>query len=109
MTNMHYLLMILIMIGITAALRFLPFIIFRGSAKTPPYIEYLGKVLPYAIMGMLIVYCLRQTPITASPHGIPELISIAIVVGLQVWKRSTILSILAGTVSYMLMIQLIFC
>ena len=108
MTSIHYLLMVLIMIGITMALRFLPFIVFSGSTKTPPYVEYLGRVLPFAIMGMLVVYCLRATPVLAAPHGVPELIAIAIVVGLQVWKRSTLVSILVGTVCYMLMVQLLF-
>lgn len=108
MSNLHYLLMIAVMIAITMSLRFLPFLIFGGNRKTPAYIEYLGRVLPYAIMGMLIVYCLRTTPIAASPHGLPELISIALVVGLQVWRRSTLISILCGTVCYMFLIQVIF-
>lgn len=108
MSNMHYFLMILIMIGITAGLRFLPFIIFGGNKQTPGYIEYLGRVLPYAIMGMLIVYCLRETPVTVSPHGIPELIAIAVVTGLQIWRRNTLISILTGTVCYMILVQFIF-
>ena len=108
MSNLHYILMIAVMIAITMSLRFLPFLIFGRSGKTPAYIEYLGRVLPYAIMGMLIVYCLRTTPVIAAPHGLPELISIAVVTGLQIWRRSTLISILCGTVCYMFLIQVIF-
>ena len=108
MKDLHYFRMIVIMVAVTASLRFLPFAVFRGNVKPPAYVSYLGRVLPYAIMGMLIVYCLRNTSISAAPHGIPELISIAIVTGMQIWRRNTILSILCGTVCYMVMIQLIF-
>ena len=108
MINLHLLLMALIMIGVTMGLRFLPFLIFGGPRQIPPYIDYLGKVLPYAIMGMLIVYCLRTTPVTTWPHGIPELIGIGLVTVLQVWKKNTLLSILTGTVCYMLLVQLVF-
>ncbi|MBQ7460300.1 MAG: AzlD domain-containing protein [Oscillospiraceae bacterium] len=87
-------------------LRFLPFLVFRK--KTPPFIAYLGKVLPSAIIGMLIVYCLRETNVTAMPFGLPELIATGIVVLLQIWKRKTILSIIAGTAAYMLLLQVVF-
>jgi len=89
-------------------LRFLPFLVFGGKRKTPAYISYLGKVLPYAIMAMLVVYCLRNTPIMQSPHGMPELISCAVVVILHVWKRNNLISILCGTLCYMLLVQLVF-
>ena len=108
MSDTHMILMALIMVGITAALRFIPFLVFGGSRQTPAYIEYLGKVLPYALMGMLVVYCLRSVPIAAAPHGIPELISVALVVGLQIWRRNTLISILGGTVCYMLLVQFVF-
>ena len=94
------------MAAVTVLLRALPFWIFRG--KTPAYITYLGKVLPPAVIGMRVVYCLRETDVRTAPHGLPELIACAVVVGLQVWKRSTLLSILSGTVVYMLLIQLVF-
>ena len=91
---------------VTILLRALPFLIFRK--KVPPYITYLGKVLPPAIIGMLVVYCLRSTEILTAPFGIPEFISVGIVILMQVWKRSSLLSILSGTVAYMLLIQLVF-
>lgn len=92
----------------TMATRFLPFLIFGGKKPTPRYIQYLGKALPGAIFAMLVVYCLRNvTPLTGS-HALPELIAIAVTVGLHLWKRQTLLSIAGGTVVYMLMVQLVF-
>lgn len=93
---------------ITAALRFIPFLIFSGKRKPPEFINYLGKVLPFAIMGMLVVFCLKSTSVTAYPYGIPELISVLIVAGLHIWKRNTLLSIIAGTVCYILLINFVF-
>lgn len=107
-SNTYLLIMVLIMIAVTMLLRFLPFLIFSGSRTTPKYVEYLGKVLPYAIMGMLVVYCLKGVSITGPTHGIPELISVAVVAGLQAWRRNTLISILCGTVCYMLLIQFVF-
>ena len=101
-----------VMIGVialvTAALRFLPFLIFRENRTTPPIIAYLGQILPFAIMGMLVVYCLKDMVITAAPFGIPELIGCAIVALLHLWKRNTLLSIGAGTLCYMLLVQFVF-
>ena len=92
----------------TMATRFLPFLIFGGKKPTPRYIQYLGKALPGAIFAMLVVYCLRNvTPLTGS-HALPELIAIAVTVGLHLWKRQTLLSIAGGTVVYMLLVQLVF-
>lgn len=105
---MHSIWMIAVMALVTAALRFLPFLLFGGGKKVPPYISYLGKVLPYAIMGMLVVYCLRNITVLQSPHGLPELLSVAVVVVLHCWKRNSLLSIGAGTVCYMLLVQLVF-
>lgn len=93
---------------VTAGIRFLPFFIFGGKRETPKYIMYLGRVLPYAIMGMLVVYCLRGISFVSAPHGLPELISCAIVVAVHAWKRNTLISILSGTVCYMLLVQLVF-
>ena len=87
-------------------LRALPFLVFRK--KVPAYVSYLGRVLPPAIIGMLVIYCLKDTAVTAAPFGAPELIAGALVVILQAWKRSTLLSILSGTAVYMLLIQLVF-
>ena len=94
--------------AITAALRFAPFLIFGRGRETPGLITYLGKVLPYAIMGMLVVYCLKDVSLAHAPFGIPELLGCLIVAGLRIWRRNTLLSIAAGTVSYMLMVQFLF-
>ena len=93
---------------VTAATRFLPFLIFGNGKKTPDIIVYLGKVLPYAIMGMLVVYCLKNVSFIRAPFALPELISCAVVAILHIWKRNTLLSIAAGTVGYMLLIQFVF-
>ena len=108
MDKIYAISMIAVIALVTAALRFLPFFIFRGSRKTPKYIEYLGKVLPYAIMGMLVVYCLKDVRLDAAPFGIPEAIGCAVVALLHIWKRNTLLSIAAGTIAYMLMVQFVF-
>ena len=105
--NTHAALMVVVTAAVTIILRFLPFLIFGGERKTPAYISYLGKVLPYAIMGMLVVFCLKSVSIAAAPHGIPELISCAIVVLLHVWKRNSLISIVGGTVCYMLLVQFV--
>lgn len=97
--------LIAIMALVTMLLRFLPFMVFRK--KTPKYISYLGNVLPTAIIGMLVIYCFKDTAITQKPYGLPELISAAGVVGLQAWKRNAIISILCGTMVYMLLIQMV--
>lgn len=108
MPNLHSALIVAVAALVTATLRFLPFLIFGENRKTPPIIAYLGQVLPYAIMGMLVVYCLKDMTLTAAPFGIPEAIGCAVVTLLHVWKRSTLLSIGAGTVCYMLLVQLVF-
>ena len=100
--------MIAVIALVTAALRFLPFLIFRGNRKTPPYIDYLGKVLPYAIMGMLVVYCLKGISFTSVSNWVPYLIASGAVVLLHLWKRNTLLSIISGTVCYMVLVQLVF-
>jgi len=93
---------------ITMLTRFLPFIIFSKSATTPGWLTYLGKVLPYAIMAMLIVFCLRSVDFLGGSHGIPEAISILAVVLLHLWKKNVLLSIIAGTVLYMVLVQMVF-
>ena len=105
---MHEILLIVISALVIAATRFLPFLIFGEKRKTPPIIEYLGTVLPCAIMGMLVVYCLKDISFLQSPYGLPELISCAVVAALHVWKRNSLLSIGGGTVCYMLLVQLVF-
>lgn len=92
----------------TMATRFLPFILFSSKKPTPPYIQYLGKALPCAIFGMLVVYCLKNVNILGASHGLPEFISISFVVAIHLWKRQMLLSIASGTICYMLLIQLVF-
>ena len=104
----HSILVIAVTALVTLVLRFLPFLVFGGKRETPAYISYLGRLLPYAVMAMLVVYCLRNISFAAAPFGVPELVSCAVVILLQVWKRSSILSILGGTVCYMLLVQLVF-
>jgi len=108
MTELHAIATIAIAAAVTAVLRFLPFLIFGENKKTPAIVTYLGQVLPFAIMGMLVVYCLKDVSFTSAPFGIPEAIGCAAVAGLHIWKRSTLLSIGGGTVIYMLLVQFVF-
>lgn len=93
---------------VTAALRFLPFIIWNGDRKTPKIINKLGNMLPYAIMGMLVVYCLKDTSFMNVGGFMPQLIACFITGILYIWKRNTLISIIAGTVSYMILVQMVF-
>ena len=93
---------------VTAAVRFLPFLIFGGGRKVPALVEKLGRVLPCAIMGMLVVFCLKGVSFAAAPYGIPEFLACGAVAALHVWKRNTLLSIAGGTVLYMVLVQLVF-
>ena len=108
MPNAHSALLIAVIALVTAFLRFLPFLLFGEGRETPPLITHLGKVLPFAIMGMLVVYCLKDVSLTAAPFGIPEAIGVAAVALLHIRKRNTLLSIGGGTLCYMLLVQLIF-
>ncbi len=109
MSNALYsLAMILIIALVTMALRFIPFFIFSGDRPVPKFVTYLGRVLPYSIMAMLVVYCLKSISFVKAPFGLPELISVALVAVLHVWKRNTLFSIICGTVCYMVLIQFIF-
>ena len=105
-TASHSAILVAAMSLVTILLRFLPFLVFRK--KVPPCITYLGRVLPPAIIGMLVIYCLKDVSILSKPFGIPELIAAVCVVGLQVWKRNSLISILTGTVVYMVMVQMVF-
>lgn len=105
-TASHSAVLIAVMSAVTVLLRALPFLVFRK--KVPAYVSYLGRVLPPAIIGMLVIYCLKDTAVTTAPFGAPELIAGALVIILQAWKRSALLSILSGTAVYMLLIQLVF-
>lgn len=108
MTNTQAVLTILAVVLGTVATRFLPFLLFPANKPTPKYIQYLGKVLPFAVIGLLVVYCLKNVKLTAAPFGIPEALGILVVAGLHIWKKNMLLSIAGGTIVYMLLVQLVF-
>lgn len=108
MTTIQQIITIAMAVLATTLTRFLPFIIFPAGKEAPKFIKYLGKVLPAAVFGFLVVYCLKNVDILGGSHGIPELIAVAVVAVLHLWKRQMLLSILGGTVAYMLLIQLVF-
>lgn len=103
---MYEILLICVIAIITFITRVLPFLVFKN--KSYPIIEYLGDVLPYAIMAMLVVYCLRSVDLLSGNHGICEIIGVGSVVLLHLLKRNTLLSIIGGTLIYMLCVQIIF-
>lgn len=108
MDNWIYSALIVGVIALTTALtRFLPFLIFGGRRPVPKIIQYLGSVLPYSVMGMLVVYCLKNVSFGAIQGFLPSMISVAAVVLLHIWKRNTLLSILGGTALYMVLIRLL--
>lgn len=92
----------------TAVTRFLPFLVFPSGKPTPKYVQFLGKFLPAAVFGLLVIYSLKDVNVFAGSHGIPEMIAILLVIILHVWKRQMLLSIAGGTVCYMLLVQLVF-
>lgn len=98
---------VFVMAAVTYLIRALPFLVLKEK-ETPAFITYLGKYLPYAIIGMLVVYCLKDASVLSGNHALPELLSILLIVVLHVWKRNTLLSIIGGTVCYMLLSQLLF-
>ena len=108
MTNVQVWYAIAIIVLVTALTRFLPFILLSSGKKTPKIITKLGNLLPYAIMGMLVVYCLKDISFTSVSGFLPAIIGCIIVAALYVWKRNTLLSIIVGTVSYMLLVQFVF-
>ena len=107
MTDLHGILTVAVIALVTALLRFLPFAVLRGR-ETPKFVVYLGTVLPFAIMGMLVVYCLRNISFSTAPTFLPELLACAVVVIIHIWKRNTLLSILSGTILYMVLVQMVF-
>lgn len=92
----------------TLLTRFLPFLLFPAGKPVPKYVQYLGKVLPLAVFGLLVIYCLRNVSVLTGSHGIPELVSIIFVIILHLWKRQMLISIAGGTFCYMLLVQLVF-
>ncbi|MCU6748515.1 MULTISPECIES: branched-chain amino acid transporter permease [Lachnospiraceae] len=101
-------LIILVVSVTTFCTRVVPFLVFPKGKKIPAVVEYLGKVLTPAVIGMLVVYCLKDTAIAASPHGVPEAAAVLTVAVLHIWKRNNLLSIGVGTVLYMFLIQVVF-
>ena len=108
MTTTQQIITIAMAVLATVLTRFLPFVIFPAGKKMPKIIKYLGRVLPAAVFGFLVVFCLKNVEILTGSHGIPELIAVAVVIALHLWKRQMLLSILGGTVVYMLLVQLVF-
>ena len=106
--NMHAVIIRLVMGAVTFATRILPVLIFGRGQKVPPYILYLGKVVPYTAMGLLIVYCLKDVQVMAAPHALPEIIALAVVSAAYLWKRNSILSVVVGTAVYMFLVQVVF-
>ena len=101
MFNMHSVWIVVVAALVTMATRFLPFLIFGNGRKAPAVITRLGQVLPFAIMGMLVVYCMKDVSFLSYPHGIPELLGCGTVAVLHLWRRNSLLSIGVGTVFYM--------
>ncbi len=91
----------------TIILRFLPFVVFKDK-KTPPYVDYLGRVLPYAVMAMLVIYCMKGVSLIRYPHALPELIAGVLTAAVFVKTKNTLASIIPGTICYMLLIQVVF-
>lgn len=105
--DLHSMLIVAVVAAVTIFLRVLPFLLFGGKKKTPEFIIYLGRVLPYAIMGMLVVYCLRGMVGGSIQSAAVQLMACTIVILLHLWKRNTLISIIGGTIGYMLLLKLI--
>ena len=108
MTTLQAAIMVAIFALTTLATRALPFLLFPAGRPTPRFVVYLGRVLPFAITAMLVVYCLRNTAILTNPHGAPELLAVLLVAALYLLSKNSLVAIAAGTVAYMLLVQLVF-
>lgn len=108
MTVTQQMITVAVVVAGTMLTRFLPFLLFPAGKTTPKYIQYIGKVLPPAVFGLLVVYCLRNVSIFEGSRGIPEFIAIGAVIVLHVWKRQMLLSIAGGTILYMVLVQIVF-
>lgn len=108
MSLVQQLLTILSVVIATVVTRFLPFLLFPAGKETPKFIRYLGKVLPGAVFGLLIIYCLKNVTLSVWPYGIPEAIAIALVIAVHLWKRQILLSVAGGTIVYMVLVQVFF-
>ena len=108
MTTTHALLTIVVMALITFGTRVAAFLLFDRGAEPPKIILYLGKMLPPAVIAMLIIYCLKDVDFTSLSHIVPQLLAVATVVVLHLYKRNNLISILGGTVLYMFLVQVVF-
>ena len=108
MTKERALIIILLVAVCTLITRLIPFVLFGGKRQVPKAVEYLGQILPPAIMATLVVYCLKVADLFSASHGIPEFVSVAVTALLHVWKRNVLLSIAAGTACYMFLVQVVF-
>ena len=108
MTTPERIILIAVAVLATMLTRFLPFLLFPAGKPAPSYIHYLGKVLPAAVFGLLVVYCLKDVSLLQGSHGLPELISLAVVILLHLWQHRMLLSVAGGTVCYMVRVQTIF-
>lgn len=106
--TVHSLLIVAVMAVFTALTRFLPFLAFPEGRKRPKVITYLGTVLPYALIGMLVVYCFKSVSFFAYPYCIPELLAVVLVTVLHIWKRNTLISVFGGVIFYMVLVQCVF-
>lgn len=106
--TVHSLLIVAVMAVFTALTRFLPFFAFPEGRKRPKVITYLGTVLPYALIGMLVVYCFKSVSVFAYPYCIPELLAVVLVAVLHIWKRNTLISVFGGVIFYMVLVQCVF-
>lgn len=104
----HSLCIILVVALTTFVNRLIPFVVFPKGKEIPKVVQYLGKVLPPAVIGMLVIYCFKAVKITSFPFGLPEVIAGAVVIILHIWKRNNLLSIGVGTVLYMVLVQTVF-
>ena len=107
-SQLHAAALVAVIALVTLLTRLLPFLLFPGRRQPAAAILYLGRVLPCAIMGMLVVYCLKSVSLTAAPYGAPELLGVLTAAALHVWRRNTLLSITVSTAVYMLLVQLVF-
>ena len=108
MIDIHALVLVVVIAVVTFLLRFIPFLVFPAGKETPAVITYLSNALPCAIMGMLVVYCLKNVTIFEGNHGIPEAICVILVIILHKWKHNPLLSISIGTIVYMILVQMVF-
>lgn len=108
MIDIHALLLVAVMAAITFLLRFIPFLVFPAGKETPRAVVYLSEALPCAIMGMLVIYCLKDVTILQGSHGVPEALAVLLTVALHKWKHNALLSIGVSTVCYMILIQMVF-